>query len=252
MANATDIVKKGVVRWTDEFLERSTETLAAETRFYSNAGIGVDNTGYFAKFDDTQLMSFAGVVTQDLGSPLLPAATAGDAALALRIQQPKFMELAVSGVAVTDIGRVVYASDDQTGTLTPTTYGNVYGTVEDVVASGIALVRCRYGKPNGDDLQIMAADGAVLIHPGTVLVTKGTAAALTIANPTSGAHDGMEITFISTTAAAHTLTRSTTGFNDAGASGDVATFGAAIGNGLTIVAYAGKWYTKNLTGVTLA
>lgn len=252
MANATDIVKKGVVRWTDEFLERSTETLASETRFYPNAGIGVDSTGYFAKFDDTQLMSFAGVVTQDQGSPLLPAATAGDAALALRIQQPKFIELAVSGVAVTDIGRVVYASDDQTGTLTPTTYGNVYGTVEDVVATGIALIRCRYGKAPGDDLQIMSADGAILIHPGTVIVTKGTAAALTIADPTTGVHDGLRITITSVTAAAHTVTRTTTGFNDAGGSGDVATFGAAKGNSMTIVAYLGKWYAENLTGVTLA
>lgn len=252
MANATDIVKKGVVRWTDEFIERGVETLAAETTFYSNAMIGVDVTGYLAKFDDTQLMTFAGVVTQDQGSPVLPISTAGDGTAKLRIQQPKFIELAVSGVAVTDIGRNVYASDDQTGVFTPGTYGNIVGVVEDVVATGIALVRCRYGKPEGDDGQVLSADGAIQIRPGTVIVTKGSAAAITIANPTSGVHDFMEITILSVTAFAHTVTRSTTGFNNAGASGDVATFGTAAGNSMTIVAYQGVWYTKNLTGVTLA
>lgn len=252
MANATDIVKKGVVRRTDEFMERGVETLAAETRFWPNAMIGTDPTGYLAKFDDTQLMTFAGVVTQDQGAPLLPVSTAGDGAAMLRVHQPQRLEVAVSGVAVTDIGRKVYASDDQTGTFTPTTYGNVIGVVVDVVATGIALIEPAYAPAWGDNLQLAAADGAIQIRPGTVVVTKGSAAALTIADPTSGVHDGMEITVLSTTAYAHTVTRTTTGFNNAGASGDVATFGAAAGNSMTIVAYAGKWYAKNLTGVTLA
>ena len=161
--------------------------------------------------------------------------------------------MALSSVAVTDIGRKVYASDDQTGTLTPTTYGNVIGVVVDVAGTDIALVEpISYAKPFGDDLQVMSGDGAIQIRPGTVIVTKGSAAALTIANPTSGVHDGMEITIISNGGYAHTVTRSTTGFNGSGASQDVATFGTAAGNGMTIVAYQGVWYTKNLTGVTLA
>lgn len=145
MANATDIVKKGVVRRTDEFIERSVETLAAETRFWPVAMIGVDITGYFCKFDDTQAAIFAGLVGNDQGAPLLPAGTAGDAALALRIQQPQRFELAISGVAVTDIGKKVYASDDQTGVLTNGgTYSNFVGHLVDVVASGIGLVEPAY------------------------------------------------------------------------------------------------------------
>jgi len=106
------------------------------------------------------------------------------------------------------------------------------------------------------DFTTAAADGAVTQRSGTVFITKGTAAALTIANPISGhpddgGDDGKRLTFISTTANAHTLTRSTTGFNDGGSGADVATFSGAKGDGLTIIAYGGKWYVENLTGVTL-
>lgn len=170
MANATDIVKKGVVRVTDEFMEESSATLASETRFYPHAMLGRTTGGYLAKFDDTQSMVFVGVVRQDQGSPLLPAGTAGDGTLELPYQQPKFLELAVSGVTVADIGKVVYASDDQTGVLTTgTTYGNVVGTVRRVVASGVALVEPAY-----DGVAGHARLGAVrtLAATGTQTLTK--------------------------------------------------------------------------------
>lgn len=146
MANATDIVRKGVVRRTDEFIEGGVETLASETRFYPNAMIGIDSTGYYCKFDDTQSALFAGVVSNDQGSPLLPASTAGDGTALLRLQQPQRFELTITSVAVTDIGKKVYASDDQTGTLTNTslTYANFIGHVVAVVSTNIALVEPVY------------------------------------------------------------------------------------------------------------
>lgn len=146
MANATDIVKKGVVRRTEEFIERSVETLAAETRFWPNAMIGVDVTGYYCKGDDIQAWTFAGVVTQDQGAPRLPISTAGDGTANLRIQQPQRFELAIASIAVTDIGKKVYAIDDQTGTLDASTrtFANFIGHVVEVVASGIALVEPCY------------------------------------------------------------------------------------------------------------
>lgn len=165
MANATDIVKKGAVRWTDEFGEESSATLASETTFYPNAAIGRTTGGYLAKFDDTQSMIFVGIVRNDQGSPKLPAGTAGDGTIELPYQTPRYLELAVSGVAVTDIGKTVYASDDQTGVLTlTTTYGNVYGVVRRVVASGIALVELNYDGTAGHQalgaIRTMAATGA--------------------------------------------------------------------------------------------
>jgi hypothetical protein len=196
VANATDVVKKGVVRWTDEFIERSSATLAAATTFYPNAMIGVGSAGYYLKFDDTALMQFAGVFTQDQGAAVLPIGTAGDNALQMRIQRPRCIEVALTSVAVTDIGRIVYASDDQTGSFTPGTYGNVIGTVLDVVSTSIALVECRYGVANGHPVQVYSASGAVNIRAGLHVITKAGVAAMTIADPTSGTHDGMELTVL--------------------------------------------------------
>ena len=75
---------------------------------------------------------------------------------------------------------------------------------------------------------------------------------MTLAAPTATTHDGVEIVIVSTTAAAHTVTVSTTGMNDLGTSADVGTFGASKGNGLTLVAYQGDWYVTSNIGVTLA
>ena len=97
-----------------------------------------------------------------------------------------------------------------------------------------------------------AADGAIGIYSHTAVITKGTAAALTLAAPTATTHDGVVITVVSSTAAAHTVTATTIGFNAGDAASDVGTFGGAIGDGLSFVAYQGEWYTLSNTNVTLA
>lgn len=99
-----------------------------------------------------------------------------------------------------------------------------------------------------------AANGAISIYSHTAVVTKGTAAALTVAAPTATTHDGVTITVVSSTAAAHTVTATTIGFNAGDAASDVGTFGGAIGDGFAFVAYQGEWYVvpgSNLN-VTLA
>lgn len=104
----------------------------------------------------------------------------------------------------------------------------------------------------GDDLQVASADGAITVKNGIVVITKGTAAALTLAAPTATTDDYKRLTVVSTTAAAHTVTQTTPGFNNLGASGDVGTYGAAAGNTLVVIAYQGVWYTENAKGVTIA
>ncbi len=102
--------------------------------------------------------------------------------------------------------------------------------------------------PNGvnapfvHDMQVLSADGAITIKSGIVQITKGTAAAITLADPTAGDDDGKVLTIDSTTAAAHTVTIAG-GLRGAGAGADVGTFGAAIGNGIMLYAYNGAWYT---------
>lgn len=146
MANATARVKKGFVRRTDEFIKRSSETLSAATRYYTGAFLGVDESGYLCKGDDTQAWYFAGVVRGNEGDPLLPAGTAADGTIDLSVHMPYRGECDLTSVAVTDIGKPVYATFDQTLSLAfgDTTYGNVVGHVVDKVAANIALIEFAY------------------------------------------------------------------------------------------------------------
>lgn len=85
-----------------------------------------------------------------------------------------------------------------------------------------------------------------------VLARAGAADAATLAAPTAGSDDGKQLVVVAGTAQAHTVTQTTPGFNGAGAGGDVATFGGAIGDCMTLVAYNGNWLVKSLRNVTLA
>ncbi len=88
----------------------------------------------------------------------------------------------------------------------------------------------------------VTADGAIAIPPGdtTYFITKAGVAAMTLAAPTATTHDGIRLTFISTTAQMHTLDMASSGIN--AGSADIGTFGGAIGDGVTIVAYQAHWY----------
>lgn len=104
-----------------------------------------------------------------------------------------------------------------------------------------------------EESRVASADGAVSIKDGTVFITKGSAAALTLADPTNVTDDGKRLTILSTTAFAHTVSNAAgSGFNQGGTASDVATFGAARGNNLTVRAYGGKWFVESSVGVTLA
>lgn len=103
----------------------------------------------------------------------------------------------------------------------------------------------------------VTADGAITITAATktYFITKAGVAAMTIVDPTATTHDGVALTFIATTANAHTLSNAAGSgfFSSGGATKDVATFGGAIGDGLAIIAYQGKWYLdpRGVTNVTL-
>lgn len=123
----------------------------------------------------------------------------------------------------------------------PLLRGNLVGNVTGTLTGGQKA-----------SIEVKSADGAITVQPGLVVITKATACVLTLAAPTATTHDGYIMIIVSTTAAAHTVTNSSPGFNNGGAGGDVATFAAAIGNGLVLVAYQGAWYIVNNTGITLS
>lgn len=120
------------------------------------------------------------------------------------------------------------------------------------------LLNLKRGTADSSDasqvLEVASTDGAISIPDRGkkfVFVTKGSAAALTLAAP-STAQNGVEIDIISTTAFAHTITAATIGFNDGGTASDVCTFSAAKGNRLCVVAYAGDWWVMDNINGTLA
>lgn len=96
----------------------------------------------------------------------------------------------------------------------------------------------------------------IVSKEGTVVLAKVTAGAWTLAAPTAGlpaagGDDGKILRIAAATAQAHTVTQTTPGFNSGGSSKDVATWAAAIGNNLELLADNGVWIVLENTGVTL-
>jgi hypothetical protein len=137
--------------------------------------------------------------------------------------------LDVTGAATLEAAATVGTTLGVTGILTATggVVGNLTGGVKETVAA-------------------VTADGAIAVPTASksFFITKAGIAAMTLVDPTATTHDGVRLTFISTTANAHTLDNSAgSGFFSSGGAGkDVATFGGAIGDGIIIEAYQGKWY----------
>lgn len=102
-----------------------------------------------------------------------------------------------------------------------------------------------------DAVTVITGDGAITIAPGTVALTKGSAAAITLAAPTAGTHDGIIIRIYSETAFQHVITGSVDGFNAKGSSGTI-TLGGAKGDSVTLIARNGHWWTLAKVNATVA
>lgn len=98
--------------------------------------------------------------------------------------------------------------------------------------------------------QILLINGAIPPHaPASYLITKGSIYAATLAAPTATVDDGIVITFLSTTAFAHTVTA--TGLYQCGtAAVNLATFAVFAGAGFSVMAYQGKWVVFATNAIT--
>ena len=99
---------------------------------------------------------------------------------------------------------------------------------------------------------IYDADGAIAVAAGTVVLTKGSAAAMTLAAPTA-AQAGTRLRILNGTAFAHVITA--TNLLDDGVTGgakDTATFGAFVGAAIELEAYNLKWIVVSKNVVTIA
>ncbi len=95
-----------------------------------------------------------------------------------------------------------------------------------------------------------AADGAIPVTPSKAyVITKGSAAALTIAAPTV---DNVDIIITSDTAFAHVLTFTGGTLDSGNAAVLTATWNAFKGASLEIISYNGRWKVLNANGVGLS
>lgn len=122
----------------------------------------------------------------------------------------------------------------------------------DLAADVTGTLPVANGGTGETSLGAAAADGAITTKHGSVAITKGSAAALTLAAPIVGTDDFKVLRIVATTAFVHTVTNAAPGFNAGGAGKDVATFGGAIGDSMEVMAYQGVWLVLNLTNVVLA
>lgn len=88
-------------------------------------------------------------------------------------------------------------------------------------------------------IQVISGDGAITLKSGAVFLTKGSAAAITLAAPTAVTDDGKILHIVAASAQAHVVT--VTGAAG-GAGQDVGTFGGAINDSTTLVARNALWY----------
>lgn len=93
-----------------------------------------------------------------------------------------------------------------------------------------------------------ASDGAIASAPGAIVITKTSAlGSSTLATPTTTTHDGYILRIVSTTAFAHVVSVASGKVN--GGSNTTITFtSAAIGDGVTLLAYQGVWYVIGSRG----
>jgi hypothetical protein len=105
-----------------------------------------------------------------------------------------------------------------------------------------------------NNIEVKSADGAINSAIGKAVITKGSAAALTLPAPrpglpAAGGHDGQLLNIICITAFAHTVTTPANKINGTKAT---ITFAAAVGNNVQLEAYGGVWYVTNGVGQTLS
>jgi hypothetical protein len=96
-------------------------------------------------------------------------------------------------------------------------------------------------------VELITGDATIGITEGIVLLSKGSAAAITLSAPTTGTDDGKVLHIRSETAQAHVISYA---FN--GAAVTAATLGGAIADGVSVIAYLGVWWVLENVNATIA
>lgn len=184
----------------------------------------------------------AAVAAQDL---VINVASATGATVGgfVQIDDEYMYIVAIDGTALSVRQRGFFGSQAKAHT---TNAPVLLGLTSDLPAKSLAL------PPDFDTVTINAA-GAIPVptgRNGRVIITGGSALALTLAGP-SKADNGIELEIVNATAYAHTVTY-TPGFYGDTTSSDVATSAASAGTSLKMVAQNGIWRLIANFGFTLA
>lgn len=159
-----------------------------------------------------------------------------------------------AGASLLASGGLVVADVTATAAELNTMDGITASTAELNIMDGVTVTAAQINLAVKETPQIASGDGAITVKNGLVFITKGSAAALTLADPTNGTDDYKELEIVATTGFAHKVSNAAgSGFNGVGASYDVATATAGLtgigsagdGQCLSLIAYGGKWFTKN-------
>jgi hypothetical protein len=156
--------------------------------------------------------------------------------------------LSIAGVAVTantGTGAIVRTTSPTIVTPTIASFVNANHTHQTAAQGGLL-------PPSKYPLTIQSIDGAIDPHTSAAyVITKGSAAALTLAAPTVTTDDGVQIVITSNSAFAHVLTA--TGLLQTGAATvNTATNSAFAGSSYTLMAYQGKWNVISQNTTTFA
>lgn len=125
--------------------------VAASTKVYEGSALGDNGSGYVRPL--TAGDPFRGFSLQNVDNS---AGAAGDKSVQFRDEGK--VKLAVSGAAITDVGKAVYASDDGTFTLTATSNSFV-GRIYRWVSTGVVIVKYDVGEVRGYVAPLTSAAG---------------------------------------------------------------------------------------------
>jgi hypothetical protein len=119
----------------------------------------------------------------------------------------------------------------------------------------MAAEKAIFGMYGEEPLNYISASGAIPLARGKYILNGSGVQAMTLALPTATTpkgvlyQDGTEITIISASAHAHTITTPANGINGAD---DTVTFGGAVGNLVKLLAVNGSWIVTGNSGATLS
>ena len=159
-----------------EIGERGSSPVIASDIIYEGAAVGDNGSGYARPLvaGDT----FLGIAERTVDNS---NGASGD--LNVRLIKRGRIEISVASVAITDVGKPVYASDDDTFVLTATS-NTLIGTVDRFVSSGVAVVYFHVPRPVPS---IAAADlGSNSVTTVKILDSNVTTAKIADSNVTLG------------------------------------------------------------------